>query len=303
MAGSRLLAASSRIRALWTNVSTSPSTYSPSARSSRAVSNAPGRSLGACTGSGSSVTLARWAADGSAFPRSSRWAGLLGTVSTPSRDSFGVTALSSCRTLIRALLGRIGRQAGGIAAGPRQAADQPQPHGIGGDHEDDRHGLRRLDRRLGRHERRGQDDVHLGAHQLRRQSGELLGVAFRRSPLDVHVPPLDIAEPAQGAEERLERGPVGRVERIGEHSDAIDLRARLRFSPEGARRATAGARGAGATWAPIIRQEPGGDKVWPQPAASSDEECCKRAAGPWATGVFAVGRPRQPTAESRCRLL
>ena len=50
---------------------------------------------------------------------------------------------------------------------------------------------------------------------------------------DVHVPPLDIAEPAQGREERLKRGSVGRVERIRKHPDAIDLRARLRFTQKG----------------------------------------------------------------------
>ena len=116
------------------------------------------------------------------------------------------------------------REAGDIAARPREAVDQPLPHHVVAAHHHDgdrgaclRHGGSRTVSAPGHHH------VWLERSELRSQFGQALDTAFRGAHLEHERTSFDVAQrvqiAAEGQQVPLGRGPGGEEQ----HADARDL--------------------------------------------------------------------------------
>ena len=123
-------------------------------------------------------------------------------------------------------LGEGERQAGDVAAGPRQARAQPSRDRIAARQGDDRDRLRCLARRLARRLAAGEDHVHLETHQLFGHRRQPIGAAVGVAALDDDVPALDVAGLAQAFCESPPRSGRGRRGRRCERTTARRCAAR-----------------------------------------------------------------------------
>jgi hypothetical protein len=118
-------------------------------------------------------------------------------------------------------IGRVGGEAGHVAAGAREAPHQLLSHGIGDHQEHHGDGARRVGGGVrgqggGRH-----DHVHLGPHELGGEGGQAIEPAFGRAPLDHEIAALDEALLSQPLQELLEERPFGDLEGVGEDAEPI----------------------------------------------------------------------------------
>jgi hypothetical protein len=109
-------------------------------------------------------------------------------------------------------------EAGGVAAGPRQALDEAGADRVYEDHEHDRHGAGHFQQRCHRRRARsGQDDMRRESGQFGRLLAKDIGVRRGPAGIDPHVTAVDPAQLLQRLSECSQTGVIFRVVRSAAH--------------------------------------------------------------------------------------